>query len=674
MDSIEQNKLRTPFFLTGFGAMLCYLLSFVFPEKLWAIHSFTLLPNVWRNVLLIIVALLFTSSFWRLKIPKTILGTLCISKAQRQFLFVLISIGVVFLCINFPLPVACYGDSIYIKEAVDITIKEWDDRLLTELISVNFLDTKIGLNTYYHINNFFTWLFGVNGTIVALWLNGVVGGVYALLWMKFCDLHLSKSAWKILFMFVGLSAPIMVVFMGHYETYAFSYTAALAWISALGIYFKTRSVKCLIALPILFIFILQTHITYYLLIPSLLLSYLWHFRTHPLLKIVKSLDKKVQESFSFLSGGFNWFSVFFYVFVPMVVVGAFAYFFVFSNYNGPRKFSHDGFENALFLPLYTDEAPPYDRYNMLDISHLLDYFNVLLMFSGALLMLLIPALTFLRKKVFWNDPLLIIVCGTSIIYCLIFFCLNPLLGLPVDWDLFATPGVFVLSSLVLIYGQLEKQVKLKHLAGPVIALCLLGGSFMVVNAVPSLLSKHLLIASQHNYKTYWIGSSTMMISGINLGNDAKSKSKTRKQLIHDLEPYAVRGNDNEYGQILLDEGEHYFKETKDFEQALIYFKRAEEFAPRLMDNINYLALTHFELKNYQEAFFYADRLVKMKYTPYKHTLKMAIRYALVAQEYQNAANYSVSYLNNWQDDQIIDEVEKRLRTGDRIHDLYYLFN
>lgn len=64
----------------------------------------------------------------------------------------------------------------------------------------------------------------------------------------------------------------------------------------------------------------------------------------------------------------------------------------------------------------------------------------------------------------------------------------------------------------------------------------------------------------------------------------------------------------------------------------------------------------------------------MKYQPFERTVRMAIHASLAAENYQRAADFSVTYLNRWPDHEVISEIEYRLRNGQEIEKLIRLFD
>ena len=637
--------------------MLAYLLGWLFPEPFWATHIVALYRFPVNLLWVLMLVLVLSLDFWWPARTLTSSKLILFSKNKKRLLFGLAAVVMAIIYYRFPIAMDLYGDAFYIKQNLNVTITQWDPRLITELLEPDWLYTKSGLKSFYQLNNLFTWLSGANGIRVLPVLEAVGGGLFVLLWLNFVDRHLTVRGWKWLFAIIGLSSPLGLVFMAHYEAYYLTYIALLGWWSSLGLFIKTQQKRWLYLLPCIFLLVLQTHITLWLLLPSFLLAMAWY----------------VRERLGLIKRHFNWRSLLLYMGIPMLIFGAIAYFFIYANHDGPRQFSKGAFENNPFLPLYTDEPAPYDRYFLQSPAHLLDYFNLLYMWSGATLLLAIPLFTFLRKRILWNEPLVLISGFTALIYVVVFFCLNPLLGLVDDWDLFSIPAWSCWAFLLFAYAQIGKTLPARPFVGPVLAFCLLGGLFIWSNSSATHLARHLHYHSRWHFKTYWIGGSTDLIESAKLGADEAERERRLQAALRDLKPYAVEGNDKEYANVLLETGLFYKKVRKDDRQALAYMTEAYSYAPRLGSNVYHLTITYAENGDWQAAAPYSRQLVEMRYPPFRQTLKIGIHIALETYNYQQAADYAVTYLRRWQDDEVIREVERRLRTGDRIEALVALF-
>jgi len=648
------DRFNIFFFIIALGSWALYLLGGLFPELFWAFNPLGILPiglsaGFFGLAIILISTPLWLHNSWANKwglenfsIGKT--ATICIS----------VLVAILFLL--FPISRDIYGDALFIADGVDLEIPNWDSRLLVEPLQPDWFNTKIGLRTYYELNNIFTWIFGVNGKSVTPFLNAAFGGLFVFVWIRLVLSNFKRSAWQWTFIVVGVTSPLLAVFMGHFETYFLSYAAILLWFLTLQKYFRTESTKWLIALPFLFLIVLQTHITNWLLLPSLVFAVAWHYR----------------NKVAFFQNVLTPKGLFIYLFVPFLLVLLVAYVFIFENHDGPRQFSKQEFEDALFLPLFTNEAAPLERYNLFSVSHIWDYFNLMFMWSGAVLVLLVPALTFLRKQINWKAPFLLITGYSAIVFFVVFFILNPLLGSPSDWDLFSAPALVVLPFLLGVYGQMEEKLDLRQIAGPVLGACILGLPFLIMNSENDMLSEKYWLTGKWEFKTYWMGSSTGLLTWADMAASPAEKQERVLALVRDLEPFATPSNDREYAALLTEAG--LFYRSKNKEKAISYFQEARLYSPKLGTNLYYLTVTQFEMGQLDSAFQNISQLVKLKYQPYNRTLKMAIHISLAAEEYQSAANYSFSYLKRWQDDPAITEIEMRLRTGDDIYTLVNLFD
>jgi hypothetical protein len=359
------------------------------------------------------------------------------------------------------------------------------------------------------------------------------------------------------FLLLGIATPLSAVFMGHYETYALSYTGLMLWIYLIGRYFKKPSFKTLLISPFVFILVLQTHITYWLLLPSLIFLWVWHYKDHKttanLLKLFWKLTPIKKGSNNVLS----WNGLLFYVFTPILVVLLYAYVFVYQNHDGPRMFSKDEFEGSLFLPLYTDEPAPYDRCNLFSISHFWDYLNLIFTWSTGLLVLLLGSVFLFFKKIKFNSPEVLITGFTGGVFMLVYFLLNPLLSPTKDWDLFCTPGIIFFPLSVFVFTSIKDRISLKMIAGPVLGCCVLLCSSWIVNREEDVLSKYLIQTGMRSYKTYWIGSSTDILGGVDLIKNEEKRLLKYDEILDALKPYSAPGNDKEYAALIRDKGKAY---------------------------------------------------------------------------------------------------------------------
>lgn len=562
------------------------------------------------------------------------------------------------LCWFFPIPEDYFGDAVFVKPAIDFEIPEWDDRLAEGFTDIRIFYTKNGLRTFYELNNYFTWLLGLNGTIVARIFQSVFSFFFVGLWLGICRMlfHASRG-WFWLFAVVGVTSPLLGCFMGHYEYYFLTYTAMLGWFYLLTLYFFKEKKWVLFILPIAFVLLLLTHITCWLLSPTLVLPYLL-------------LGQKKFGPISKLTSKKGMWALFGGTFLMGLCI---AYFGIYENYNGPRQYSMDEFENSLFLPLYTDEPAPLDRYNLFSFSHFLDYFNLTLMWAGGVTLLWILVFLIKADGVDNQETFYRLMILQTVIYLVAFFMFNPLLSAMLDWDLFVLPALVFLPAVMIGIRVDRSNFRPAHFAGPIIGLSLLGASFFPVHASNDKLAQRYNVICIQHFKTYWHGCSTCLRGSVEMMTDnSADEKKAMLNIINELHPYAIQGHDLEYSGLLHHLGLLH-KRTGETDRAYGWFTEAHSYSQDYGSNLFQLSVVCFELGRYDEAFNYVTRLVELNYEPVQRSIRMAIHISLAAKEYQAAANYSVMYLNRWPDDADIQEVEYRLRNGISIDTIVDLF-
>jgi hypothetical protein len=111
----------------------------------------------------------------------------------------------------------------------------------------------------------------------------------------------------------------------------------------------------------------------------------------------------------------------------------------------------------------------------------------------------------------------------------------------------------------------------------------------------------------------------------------------------------------------------------ELEQALFWMQEAKRYQPLFGRNLYHLTLVSFEMRQYKQSLDYVSQLVKLRHQPFKKTVGLAVHIALVAKDYQTAANFSIMYLNKWSDNPIIEEAEYRLRNGIEVESIKELF-
>lgn len=646
------EKLFSNIYFLAVLIALPFMLGMIFPEQFWSTNNPYFLPLVTQIPLAL--ALFFVIIFkikylhrinsdWK---NNTIISLIIASLATILFYYI-------------PISIDFYGDAYFIQQDVNHSISKWDDNVTKEIFAPDWLNSKVGLQTFYQLDYLLAFLLDINGQKALRILELILGFGFIFTWTRLALSVFQNNIAKKLFIIIGLTSPLLAVYMWHYETYSLSYLGILLWFEYLYVFIKRNSKFILIGLPFVYLLVLQTHIINWMLLPSLIISLIWKFRGIDLVKhkIIPHL---------------NWKGFFLYGMGSMFILGSIAYIIVFDAHNGPRKFDRANFEEATFLPIFTNEPAPYDRYNLFSFNHIWDYLSLTWMWSAGLLLMLILALTKFRKLIKWNSPLVLASGSAFTILFVLFFFLNPLLGMVIDWDLFSTPGIAGFIFMLFAYGSIQEEIKWNQLFKPVLILSLLGTSFWLVNTDKNAVLNKIAQLGERNFKTYWIGTSTEIFEAYRLKGGDQVLDEF-DECINRLEPFAIMGNDVEYANILLERSKYYTKEN-DLLAAKSTIDKALNFSPKFSQGLFEAIKINFSLQYYDEALNRCKELIALNHPQQKKIYKTAIHISLVAKDYQSAANYANVYNQKWKDSKLVQEIEYKLANGINIHNLVNLFN
>ena len=599
---------------------------------------------------------------------------------KKNTLWACISLTAIFMGIlfyQFPIYLDVYGDAVRIMKAFGNRIDHIPQTFIDHLFSFNILHPRNGERSVLGSVLFFAYKTGLTLRECFRILGAICGAVYIFLWLAFVMRFVKYNLLRVVFALTGLTAPFLLLFQGHVEIYAPSIVAITAYLLVICNYFRTRKNIWLWFAPVILYFCLKFHSSAFLLMPSLLLTFLF----------------AMYHDRIWMKDKCNWRGMTTWIMTPIFLAGAFVYFFVHGDYNDPRHFfTNFTIYDRMFLPILSP-APPLDRYNLLSLNHIFDYFNIMLLWSPIALFLLI-SLIFYRKQINWNAPIVLISGLTLILYAALLFMINPLLGMQFDWDLFSLPAPILLIFIAALFSQFRnldgininhadpttilprplKETNFVHtLIGPSLALSLLTLPIFITNTSKKPLSYRLESLGVRTFETYWIRAA----AGINFGIDLLREDKElyisrRLNVAQKLEKYATPGNDVEYADILIRIGKYYLREPKAYQQALQYFERVDHYFPNYPLNLVYLIETHFLLQQFEKAYMLSLRFIR--FAPDQNgALRIAIHCALEAEKYTKAMVHCEAYLKQWPQDQLINNVYQELQTGDNTQNIKRYF-
>ena len=247
--------------------------------------------------------------------------------------------------------------------------------------------------------------------------------------------------------------------------------------------------------------------------------------------------------------------------------------------------------------------------------------------------------------------------------------INPLLGMAVDWDLLALPApVFLLFIIAL--AKEEKLTKLgAKFIGPVIAVSLLGLTFIPIHFNHSALSKRFESVGIHTFKSYWITGAADIELALGIESNPKAYERRLVNVIEELTPFANEGNDKEYARLQRMLGEHYLAEGKNTDAALDSYEKAFAFGKDDMETVSGLVNAYYQTGNFDGAFSGAQLLLQKGYPNHKVALAMSVHMALEARFYDAALTYADGYVKAYPGDARIEYIQENLKNRTNLETL-----
>ncbi|MEL6257129.1 MAG: hypothetical protein AAFR87_34360, partial [Bacteroidota bacterium] len=370
----------------------------------------------------------------------------------------------------------------------------------------------------------------------------------------------------------------------------------------------------------------------------------------------------------------SWKKIFSHIMLPLFSLGLLLYFIVLESYDGPRNYSEVGLEDALLLPLYTLEDEVFRRYNLFSWNHILDYGNLPFLCSPVAVFCLLWMLVFSRREWNWELAALRYTGLVLMLYTASFFFLNPLLSMPIDWDLFAIPAIPLKVLTLLFIGQIRKAEIISRILAPSLGIAVLSLGIWVVHGNNKSLSGRMEAVGNHIFKTYWKGATTSIYASLELLDDEIVRQDQLLKTIGALEAYAVKGEDIEYADLLCQAGLYYFRKDPASEEALDFFNQAYQYKPSLSRNVYHLLLSHFMRKEYKKAHSYSKLLLGVRYPSHQKAFRLSIHTAIMAKAYRDAEDFSQVYLELWPSDSLVSELYDGLKNGEEKDKLAQLFH
>ncbi|MFT7155208.1 MAG: tetratricopeptide (TPR) repeat protein [Parvicella sp.] len=642
--SEEQNNSNKFIKITGILFLCYYLLAAIFPKVLWGGHHISFLPIVVQVIIFFLAGyfiLIYPNSKEK-PLHESILKPLTKLSAWQIQLAVSICFGVVFY--TFPIHFDVYGDAAFLFTENDVIVQSLDNDEMNRILSFDFSNPKLATETTISLMSWLSYSLEVpSRTIFKLW-DSIWGLVFVFLWVRLVTKLIKDEGWKAVLVLLGCTSSFLQLYFGHFEIYAPVFTGLLLYLNALLSFYESPNIKKLVLLAIIFLFCFKFHITSLLLVPTFFITIILFFHKDKT-KITSISPKWILK----------------FLLVPVMFLGLITYFY-FGSFSNVRSFTAETLGDVVFLPVYSTESAPLDRYNLFSLYHIFDFGNMIILWSSAAIFVIISLFIGFRKSLNWNSPILLLIVSTLVIQVGFFFLFNPLLSMPNDWDILSIPVVTLLILILLIVKEIQIHGPSKQVIGTVFALSFFSVSVFVVNNNQSALSHKLQKQGEWEYQTYWIGSSTSILAGVNLEEDVVVRNQRLASTIEHLEPYAIVGNDIEYAELLHQKGLYYYQ-MQDYDLALSIFDKADSYSTFLCKNHYYQLLCNFMLGDYMSAHAHSEKTVICEYPTEARSYEIALHTALEAGDLKFADSVCNLYLTKWPANTFIADVRSEIKGG-----------
>ncbi|XOV67730.1 MAG: hypothetical protein ACFHU9_00900 [Fluviicola sp.] len=523
---------------------------------------------------------------------------------------IVLSVILGFLFHQFSFVNDAYGDALRHKSFLPDVVEELDEERTSKAYTLNVFQPKIGEITLLNAVEIISYETGTKVTEVFRWIGTIFGILFVFYWVLFTNKYFEKGRLSNVILLLGIFSPFVQLFFGHVEIYAPAITFTAITLMCLLLFIKEQRKLWGIVMLVCLFLAMKFHFVSVLMIPACALAWLLHW-------------KEVR-----ISKWITWRRMWLFVMIPVIFIGIAAYIFVFKDYNDPRFLNGQiDTSERLFLPVFSPEAP-LDRYNLLSWNHLWDYFNMFFLWSVSGIFILVVAIA-RRGQVLWKHQGLVLITMTLLFYVGLFFMVNPLVSMPMDFDLFSLPApVFVIFAALLLSQFKEEEFTVKMVI-PILALSMITIPIVATNQSVEGASKRLEYLGRHTFKTYWIRSVETLRVGLEM--DPENYEKRLLSNINKLKPYAIKGKDKEYANLLWRAGKLYRKSGQ-AQEALKWHSLSQEYFSGLDYNQVGLVESYYLLGQYENALEESRELIKMKYPSKEKALNIAFDCAVQAKD------------------------------------------
>ncbi|MEM6807250.1 MAG: hypothetical protein AAF696_37960, partial [Bacteroidota bacterium] len=275
----------------------------------------------------------------------------------------------------------------------------------------------------------------------------------------------------------------------------------------------------------------------------------------------------------------------------------------------------------------------------------------------------------------FERPAIRIIGLIFLLFTSLFFMINPLLSMQMDWDLMAIPAPIFLALAMVLIKEVEEWEILAHAIAPSLALALLCLPGFYVHSQQDALAERYMSLGIRMYNSYYEWSYQTIQRGLSLKDypDRAAYEERKTQILQQLKPHAIPLKDFEYARLYNVEGKYYARVENDYDKALQYLLIGENYFPREKNGVLYRMETYFLRKEFLQAFAYSEVLIQQKYPTEKKALAIGVHCAIEAGLKEEALKLTETYLSKWKDNQTIQMVNQEIKSRVPLDSLKILF-
>lgn len=689
------------------GIFMIHVLGTFLPDIFWSTHFLAFTPSFFKYGLLIVV--FFIGFLAYNNKTKNINYNYHLNKSS----IIIITLIAAVIFYNLEIVNDYYGDAKNFKPHLNSKFTGFTSEFWQKLFSIEF---KTG-HARWGVFNFYSliaYALNINMHQTFKLMNTVFGAGFFFIWLTTIRNYTTTKVNTFILTIIGCTAPVVLIFCGHIEIYSFILFLLISWMYLLTKYFKENKTWCLWVLIPLSVICIRFNTPSILLLPALILTFVYHYGKIPSFFTLKNLFR--------------------YILIPLFILGVIAYFFIFKDYNDLRTLNTGTKDiDRLFLPIFSPPAP-LDTYNLLSWNHISDFLMSTFFWSSGLLFL-IGIIIINRKKTTWDTPLTNILLLTLVLFSGFLFMINPLMSLPMDWDLYTLPFPILLMLLLLFLEQQQTVFINRKIITFTLGLQLLSIPTFIVLMNKKMHSHRIESVGVRVYKTYYLHSDSYLLYALQMDDDYDNYTLRKQQLLQKLKPYVRDSIDQNYAALLLDDaintyaekkyqksrafllaaeshapylkltreylikvndelikqnfkvpkkeikvadsltaiGLKKYREEKQFNDAISFLQRASYYDPLNPQIRVFIMEAYFLKQNYKKAFLEAERLTALKFPNEQQALRFAIHCAIEAEEYKKAEKYANEYLSILPNDAFIKSIYNNLKKNENLSDLKYKF-